>query len=146
MNAQTLTLLGLSALCFTVWPFFMNQSRLHFVVAAFILNAVSAVVFAPFLKGAVQGNSFTRTAIVWGVGAGLLNGLGHYFYQQVVASGIEPARFITVLLVMMVVTTMAVAVLIHVVAPQARIAEAMTVKKIIGALFAIGAIVLLTHK
>lgn len=146
MTTQVLILLLLSALCFTVWPFLMNQSRLHYVAAAFILNAVSAVVFTPFLKGALQGNSFTRTAIAWGLGAGLLNGLGHYFFQQVVASSTEPSRFITVLLVMQVVVATGIAFGLSLTASQGHVAEPFTVKKIIGALFAISAIVLLTQK
>lgn len=146
MNGQILLLLVLSALCFTIWPFFMSQSRLHYVVAAFILNAVSAIVFAPFLKGAAQGNSFTRTAIVWGVGAGLLNGLGHYFYQQVVAGPTEPSRYITVVLVMMVVISVGISFGLSLTTMQAHATEPFTVKKIVGALFAIGAIVLLTQR
>ncbi|MBI2033700.1 MAG: hypothetical protein HYT13_01235 [Candidatus Liptonbacteria bacterium] len=146
MNGQVLALLALSALCFTSWPFLMSQSRLHYVIAAFILNAISAIVFMPFLKEAARNSSFTKTAILWGLGAGLLNGLGHYFYQQVVAGPTEPSRYITVVLVMMVVIAVGISFGLSLTTLQAHATEPFTVKKIIGALFAIFAIVLLTQK
>lgn len=147
MTARVLILCMFSALCFTAWPFLMKQGRLHYLTAAFMLNAVSAAVFLPaFLSRGIQGGFPVKGALLWGLSAGLLNGLGHYFFQQVIASKTEASRFIVVLLVIQVVIAMLIPLAIRVASPEAAAAETISLHKIGGAILAIAAIVLLAQR
>ena len=147
MTTWVLILCVFTALCFTTWPFLMKQSGLHYLTAAFMLNAVSAAVFLPaFLSRGIHGGFPVKAALLLGLSAGLLNGLGHYFFQQVIASKTEASRFIVVLLVIQVVVAMTIPFVIRAYAPDALTAETISLRKIGGAILAIGAIVLLAAK
>jgi drug/metabolite transporter (DMT)-like permease len=136
MDGKALVLSILAGLGFGAWPLAMRGSGFHPFVAGFLLNAGSALLFAPFLKGRLSTTTFAGVGLLFAAIAAALNGFGHVAFQQLVArQEIELSTMNIIVLIVILFTISAGGALFY--------GEPFTWRKTVGVLLGIGAVILL---
>lgn len=125
----------LAGLFFGTWPLLMRGTNWTGAQGGFWVSVVTLVVFLPLWRGDSTG--FTSKALLLGIMAGLLNGLGSVFYQKALA---DPKLEISRTLLVVLVTTIVVGTL------GARLfyGELLDIKKMLGLTLGLIGVLLLT--
>jgi len=132
----------MAAACFTVWPFIMTRAGFNWQTAAVVLSLGTTAVFLPFYR---QFEISTFALLVIGIGAALLNGAGHIFFQKIIASTrdtLDPVGNLATALIVVVMSQIVIMAIIQI----TKGAEKLTVLRAMGFLCAIGAVILLNIK
>lgn len=139
MNATALVYLLVAGVLFTAWPFVMRASGLPPLIAAFVLHVSSLFVFIPgMLRAGADLRTLLTVGVLLGVLAGVMNGLGHLAFQQMIAlKSVELSRMTLVLV--------AIQIIVGIVGGKFAYGEALTAEKIIGAILILGGIALVTR-
>ena len=96
----------IAGLCFGIWPLIMKSSGLNAIMAAFVLTAVSLLVYLPFLKGSFDQTTFFKTGIILAVVSGLLNGIGTIAFQKMVgAKDMDITQVVLMVIIIQIVIT-----------------------------------------
>lgn len=95
-----------AGLCFGIWPLIMKSSGLNAIMAAFVLTAVSLLVYIPFLKGSFDQAALLKTGIILAIVSGLLNGIGTIAFQKMVgAKDMDITQVVLMVIIIQVVIT-----------------------------------------
>lgn len=91
MKINILLYCFITAFCFGFWPVIMKTTGLKPNLTAFILTSVTLIIVAiPFLNNSAElktsVNDLTIQTIAIAVTAGLLNGIGIFMFQKIIAS------------------------------------------------------------
>lgn len=125
----------LAGLCFGSWPVLMRGTNWSGAQGGFMISVITVVMFIPLWRGDTTG--FSQRALILGVSAGLLNGVGSIFYQKALA---DPKLEISRTLLVVLVTT----ILITTVGARLFYVELLDTKKLIGLAFGLIGVVLLS--
>lgn len=107
MSNQAFAYAVIGGIFFGAYPYLIRMSHLHWTIAGFLLQIGTLFVFGPlFMKNQEHRPIVLGTWIVLALAAGAMNGLGHRFFQPLLArKDVSIGQLIVVLVVTQIVLT-----------------------------------------